>query len=203
MNVLEGFNWLGATERGAQNEAPEVPVEGHTQEQELPPFERFWESALEELGFRRDEFGNMVFGETAEESEADEATTQTRFDPSLYRAVVAGMVDEVLKSYGEDIASDKLLREAAIAFLSSQPPQALSDAGVRLVILAGLGLRFLQERKYNQLAQVKQIKENPKSTLNPNFRAAAENLAQQMGLDPDELMAEYIEEWYKKHGGVR
>lgn len=167
---------------------------------DLTSFEDYWLSTLEELGFRQNDYGEIVFGDADETVITDEEGNTQRLDHSLYRTVVSSMVDRVLQTYGEDVAKDKLLRDAVVAFLSSQPPQNLSEAGVRLVVLAGLGLKSLREREYQRLQREREVRKNPKSVLNPNFRSAAERLAEQMGLDPDELIQEYIQEWYAKQG---
>lgn len=181
-----------------------LPNEGMAEDAaDLAPFEDYWSSTLEELGFRYNDYGEIVFGDADETVITDEEGNAQRLDHSLYRTVVGSMVDRVLQTYGEDVAGDKLLRDAVVAFLSAQPPQNLSEAGVRLVVLAGLGLKSLREREYQRMQQERQVRKNPKSTLNPNFRSAAERLAEQMGLDPDELIQEYIQEWYAKQGGSR
>lgn len=190
---------------------------------ELPSFEEYWESSLMELGFRKNEYGEFVFGDeggylppsTAEPTEYDQREYDRReeggeptpqrpaFDPALYRTVVAGMVDRVLQTYGEEVAQDRTLRDAVVAFLSSQPPHALNDASVRLLVLAGLGLKSLRQREYEHYQRQNQLKKDPKSALNLDFRHSAERLAQQLGLNPDELISEYLQEHYRKQGGDR
>lgn len=189
-------------------EMPEVMAQQEPQTDDLPSFDEYWQSSLEELGFRQNEYGEFVFGDenlypSQQGDDEDGQPQRPPFDPALYRTVVAGMVDRVLQTYGEDIAQDKTLRDAVVAFLSAQPPQNLNDASVRLLVLAGLGLKSLRQREYEQQYRQRQVQKDPKSALNPNFRSGAERLAQQLGLDPDELIGEYIQEWHRSQGGGR
>ncbi|MEM2049535.1 MAG: hypothetical protein QXZ11_00245 [Thermoproteota archaeon] len=189
-------------------ETPEVMPQQETPTDNLPSFDDYWWSSLEELGFRQNEYGEIVFGDeslysTPQGEEEEGQPQRPAFDPALYRTVVAGMVDRVLQTFGEDVAKDKVLRDAVVAFMAAQPPQNLNDASVRLLVLAGLGLKSLRQREYEQQYRRRQVQKDPKSALHPDFRSGAERLAQQLGLDPDELIGEYIQEWYRSQGGGR
>ncbi|MEM4675939.1 MAG: hypothetical protein QXM12_06590 [Nitrososphaerota archaeon] len=184
-------------------EVPELTMQQEQQTDDFPSFDEYWMASLEELGFRQNEYGEIVFGDenlhTPQQETNEEGEEQSRratFDPALYRTIVAGMVDRVLETYGE-VAKDKALRDAVVAFLAAQPPQNLNDASVRLLVLAGLGLKFLRQREYEEQYRRRQVQKDPKSTLDPSFRSSAERLAKQLGIDPDELIMEYLQEWHR------
>jgi len=183
-----------------------------TQEQDVS-FDDLWLEQLNELGFRLNDYGELEFGtgvqyapntqgyDQYDEGGQPQQQQQVQYDPALYKTIVSGMVDRTIQQMG--INADPLLKQAVVAFLSAQPPSSLTDVGVRFTLLAALGLRALKEREFEEQRKQAELKKNPKKVLDPNFRQGAENLAAQLGIDPDELIAEYIQEWTRKQGGRR
>ncbi|GIV86582.1 MAG: hypothetical protein KatS3mg054_0611 [Chloroflexus sp.] len=181
-----------------------------TQEQDVS-FDDLWLEQLNELGFRFNDYGELEFGtgvqyapntqgyDQYDEDGQPQQQQQVQYDPALYKTIVSGMVDRTIQQMG--INADPLLKQAVVAFLSAQPPSSLTDVGVRFTLLAALGLRALKEREFEEQRKQVELKKNPKKVLDPNFRQGAENLAAQLGIDPDELIAEYIQEWTRKQGG--
>lgn len=184
-------------------------------------FDDLWLQQLNELGFAVNDYGELEFGTGVQnnpyvyqqqsqgyaqydddnDGQVQQQQQQVQYDPALYKTVVSAMVDRTVQQMGID--ADPLLKQAVVAFLAAQPPSSLTDVGVRFTLLAALGLRALKEREYEAQRRQAELKQNPKRVLDPNFRQGAENLAAQLGLDPDELMAEYIQEWTRKQGGKR
>jgi hypothetical protein len=183
-----------------------------TQEQDVS-FDDLWLEQLNELGFRLNDYGELEFGtgvqyapntqgyDQYDEGGQPQQQQQVQYDPALYKTIVSGMVDRTIQQMG--INADPLLKQAVVAFLTAQPPSSLTDVGVRFTLLAALGLRALKEREFEEQRKQADLKKNPKKVLDPNFRQGAENLAAQLGIDPDELIAEYIQEWTRKQGGRR
>ncbi len=183
-----------------------------TQEQDVS-FDDLWLEQLNELGFRLNDYGELEFGtgvqyapntqgyDQYDEGGQPQQQQQVQYDPALYKTIVSGMVDRTIQQMG--INADPLLKQAVVAFLTAQPPSSLTDVGVRFTLLAALGLRALKEREFEEQRKQAELKKNPKKVLDPNFRQGAENLAAQLGIDPDELIAEYIQEWTRKQGGRR